>query len=171
MRLSLQGKNSLRVGQQTASLGWHEHYYLDPPRLTGCAKAAKAFYDYIQMTDWKSLFSATRPVCKVNQCHHAAASTRRIYDTHTCTQSILCFYPRVKFCFAVNKGNLQAWVRGKILIYTSKKGGYHCWIITLYSHLSNYLLWRISKFKQAEIDTTAFPAWLKVTPAPYQQRC
>lgn len=62
-------------------------------------------------------------------------------------------------------------MRGKILIYTSKKGGYHCWIITLYSHLSNYLLCRISKFKQAEIDTTAFPAWLKVTPVPYQQRC
>lgn len=45
-------------------------------------------------------------------------------------------------------------------------GGYHFWIITLYSQLSNYLLHRLSKFKQAEIDTTAFPAWLEVTPIP-----
>lgn len=50
-------------------------------------------------------------------------------------------------------------------------GGYHFWIIVLYSHLSNYLLRRISKFKQAEIDITAFPAWLKGTPLPYQQHC
>lgn len=52
------------------------------------------------------------------------------------------------------------------MIYKSNEGGYHFWIITLYSHLGNYLLHRLSKFKQAEIDTTAFPALPKVTPIP-----
>lgn len=52
-----------------------------------------------------------------------------------------------------------------------QRGGYHFWIIMPHSHLSNYLLCRISKFKQAKMDTTAFPAWLKVTPFLYQKGC
>lgn len=113
-----QSRASLAAGWQAASLGWREHYYLAAPRLPARTCG------YLHMTAQKSFFSATRMVCKVNQCHAAANTWHlRVCDTSTRTQSILCSYPRIKFCFAVNKGKLHACVRGKIPIYTFRKWG------------------------------------------------
>lgn len=48
-------KTSLSAGWQAASFGWHERNYLDPPRLPGSTRVAKATCDWVQTTDKKPL--------------------------------------------------------------------------------------------------------------------